>query len=695
MDKYSGKRLDGRYEIHELIGVGGMALVYRAYDTIDDRTVAIKILKDEFLGNAEFIRRFKNESKAIAVLSHPNIVKVYDVSFGDRIQYIVEEFIDGITLKDYLSQQKEIKWKEAIHFTVQILQALQHAHEKGIVHRDIKPQNIMLLQDGTIKVTDFGIARFSRSETRTITDKAIGSVHYIAPEQARGDLTDEKADIYSVGVMLYEMLTGQLPFEADNAVSVAIMQMQADPRPPKDINPAIPDGLEEITLRAMQKNPAQRYQSAAEMLADIEAFKRNPSIVFEYKYFSEDNAGNYANAIHTVKGSDAPVYDDDFEYEEVLDRQHRSGRKNKAMLVGIGILAAFLIVGIALGVAALIRSFNSEGEGDVEVPNFVGESITDILENEEYKDIFVFKQDNSKKNLDAEVGEILDQKPSAGMKVHKGTEITLYVNSGGKMVEIPDLTNYTAEDAAKELLEKYNLNSEVVEISDDTVEEGRVIRTDPPAGTSVAEKSVIVTLYVSGSSEGDMVAIPSELIGMNIDDARTYLLSMGLELGDTVAKDDTGEPEGTILETSPLPGVKVEKGTKINVVYSSGKMNPKTVKVNVALPTEVNYDVHVKAYLGSELMEESTINPSYNGIWQLSFDISENKELTIEIDGQKWAVYTLDFATGKSDQTWQGTYTPPVSSEESSEPEPPSSDPESGLESEMPVSSTPIEPTED
>ena len=201
MDKYTGKRLDGRYEIHELIGVGGMALVYRAYDTIDDRTVAIKILKDEFLGNEEFIRRFKNESKAIAVLSHPSIVKVYDVSFGDRIHYIVEEYIDGITLKDYLEQQKQIPWKEAIHFTVQILNALQHAHQKGIVHRDIKPQNIMLLQDGTIKVTDFGIARFAHSETRTMTDKAIGSVHYIAPEQARGDVVDGKTDIYSVGVM--------------------------------------------------------------------------------------------------------------------------------------------------------------------------------------------------------------------------------------------------------------------------------------------------------------------------------------------------------------------------------------------------------------------------------------------------------------------------------------------------------------
>lgn len=695
MDKYSGKRLDGRYEIHELIGVGGMALVYRAYDTIDDRTVAIKILKDEFLGNAEFIRRFKNESKAIAVLSHPNIVKVYDVSFGDRIQYIVMEYIDGITLKDYLSQQKEIKWKEAIHFTVQILQALQHAHEKGIVHRDIKPQNIMLLQDGTIKVTDFGIARFSRSETRTITDKAIGSVHYIAPEQARGDLTDEKADIYSVGVMLYEMLTGQLPFEADNAVSVAIMQMQADPRPPKDINPAIPDGLEEITLRAMQKNPAQRYQSAAEMLADIEAFKRNPSIVFQYKYFSEDTPGKYANAINTVKGSDAPAYDDNFEYEEVLDKQHSSGRKSKAMLVGIGILAAFLIVGIALGVAALIRSFNGDGEGDVEVPDFVGKSITEILENEEYKDVFVFKQDDSKKNLDAEVGEILDQKPTPGIKVRRGTEITLYVNSGGKMVEIPDLTNYTAEDAARELSEKYNLESTVIEIADDTVEEGRVIRTDPPVGTSVAEKSVVVKLYVSGTTEGDMVAIPSQLIGMDVDDARTFLMSMGLELGDTVSKDDTGKPEGTIIETSPLPGVKVEKGTKINVVYSSGKMNPKTVKVDVALPTEVKTDVHVKAYLGSELVDESTINPSYNGTWQLSFDISEDKELTIEIDGQKWAVYTLSFETGKADQTWQGSYTPPAPSEPSSEPEDPSESSGSEPGSDVPDPSVPIEPAED
>lgn len=287
--KYTGKRLDGRYEIQELIGVGGMAMVYKAHDILDDKIVAIKILKDEFLGNEEFIRRFKNESKAIAVLSHPNIVKVYDVSFGDRIQYIVMEYIDGITLKEYIEQQNVVPWKEAVHFTVQILQALQHAHEKGIVHRDVKPQNIMLLQDGTIKVTDFGIARINNGETKTITNKAIGSEHYIAPEQKKGGVTDGKADIYSVGVMLYEMLTGKLPFDADSAVSVAIMQLQNDPKPLREINENVPEGLEEITLRAMRKTPTQRYQSAREMLDAIETFRKNP-FAMKFKSDSEVNS---------------------------------------------------------------------------------------------------------------------------------------------------------------------------------------------------------------------------------------------------------------------------------------------------------------------------------------------------------------------------------------------------------------------
>lgn len=249
MDKYIGKKLDGRYEIRELIGVGGMANVYKAYDVVEARTVAVKILREEYMNNDEFMRRFRNESRAISLLDHPNIVKVYDVIFSNRIQSIVMEYIDGITLKDYIDQEKVLRWKEAVHFTVQILRALQHAHDKGIVHRDIKPHNIMLLSDGTIKITDFGIARFSRSTTKTITDKAIGSVHYISPEQASGAFTDARSDIYSLGVMMFEMLTGKLPFEADTLVSVAIKQIQSQPTLPRSINPDIPEGCRRTRTR--------------------------------------------------------------------------------------------------------------------------------------------------------------------------------------------------------------------------------------------------------------------------------------------------------------------------------------------------------------------------------------------------------------------------------------------------------------
>lgn len=285
MENYVGKRLDGRYEIRDVVGVGGMAVVYKAYDNIDDRIVAVKILKDEYLTNEEFRRRFKNESKAIAVLSHRNIVKVFDVSFGDRLQYIVMEYIEGITLKEYIEQKGVLDWREALFFSIQILRALQHAHDKGIVHRDVKPQNIMLLSDGTIKVTDFGIARFSHSETRTMTEKAIGSVHYISPEQAKGEITDEKADLYSIGVVFYEMLTGKLPFDADSAVSVALMQVNNEAAMPRTINPNIPLGFEQITMKAMQKNTRERYQSASEILMDLEELKRNPNVKFDYQKY--------------------------------------------------------------------------------------------------------------------------------------------------------------------------------------------------------------------------------------------------------------------------------------------------------------------------------------------------------------------------------------------------------------------------
>ena len=416
MDKYVGKRLDGRYEIQEIIGVGGMAVVYKAYDSIDDRVVAIKILKDELLNNEEFRRRFKNESKAIAVLSHPNIVKVYDVSFGDRLMYIVMEYIDGITLKEYIEQQKVIRWKEAVHFVEQVLRALQHAHDKGIVHRDIKPQNIMLLQDGTIMVTDFGIARFSRSDYRTITDKAIGSVHYVSPEQARGDVTDEKTDIYSVGVLLYEMLTGRLPFEGDSAVSVAIMQLQNEPPRPREINPDIPEGLEQITLKAMQKDPARRYQSAAEMLTDIEEFKRNPSIEFQYKYFIDDAPTKFIGREDISSTSALPA-------DTAEDEEEEDNVRSPLMPILLGVTGAFVLVLIVLGIIFLPRLFGDTGEV-LECPNLLGKVYDEVITSDEYKD-FTITLSNQGQDYSAEypAGQIMAQTPEAGRSLKGKHEI--------------------------------------------------------------------------------------------------------------------------------------------------------------------------------------------------------------------------------------------------------------------------------
>lgn len=645
MDKYTGKRLDGRYEIHELIGTGGMAVVYRAYDTIDDRTVAIKILKDEFLGNDEFIRRFKNESKAIAVLSHPNIVKVYDVSFGDRIQYIVEEYIDGITLKEYLNQQKEIKWKEAIHFTIQILRALQHAHEKGVVHRDIKPQNIMLLQDGTIKVTDFGIARFSRSETHTMTDKAIGSVHYIAPEQARGDLTDEKTDIYSVGVMLYEMITGRLPFEADSAVSVAIMQLQTDPKPPREINDAIPDGLEEITLKAMQKNPAQRYQSAAEMLRDIESFRRNPSISFQYKYFVDDKPTKYIDAINTVKSTEQPNYNDNYEYEEELGKAPKKKKKSTASLVIAGIASAFLIVAIGFTIAALFRNFNT-GVSEAPLPDFVGKTITEVQENKDYKDFNFITE--TKNDATQKVGVILNQSPKAGTTVKTTADITLTVNAGGKTLAMPDLINDSQEDAVA-ALKKLNLKYQILSVVDSKTAAGYVKNTDPVVGTQVIEGST-VKVYVSTGSGIEQVPVPN-VIDKNIEAAKADIIAAGLTVGEITSVDSDKEKD-VVIETNPLPTVQIEKGKAVAIVVSSGSGFEKTITVPVLLPKEVTHDIALKAYLGNELQQEKTVNPSYNDVCQLTFTgTSGKKQLIIQLDGSKYKVFTLDFDSGVPTQT--------------------------------------------
>ena len=644
MDRYTGKKLDGRYEIHEMIGMGGMAVVYRAYDTIDDRTVAIKILKDEFLGNEEFIRRFKNESKAIAVLSHPNIVKVYDVSFGDRIQYIVMEYIDGITLKEYLDQQKVVKWKEAVHFTVQILRALQHAHEKGIVHRDIKPQNIMLLQDGTIKVTDFGIARFSRNETRTMTEKAIGSVHYIAPEQARGDITDERADIYSVGVMLYEMLTGKLPFEADNAVSVAIMQLQSEPKPPREINPSIPEGLEEITLKAMRKETSQRYQSAAEMLNAIEQFRRNPTIRFQYKYFVDEKPTKYIDAIDNVK-SMVPMpesgYDDNYAYEEEEAAAKPAKSPVVHILAGVGI--AVVLVAIILLIIGFTRSCQTETVGDTEIPNFVGLMYDDVVNNEEYKFQFEKQLDHDETKPE---GMILAQDPQSSTKKYKeNAKVILTVNSNEVTTQVPDVTSRTEEEAVN-MIKDADLEPEVERIANDNTAAGVVITTNPEPESTV-NINTKVTIYVSQGPSEKTVKVP-QVINDSYEEAKKKIIAAGLKVANDPIRKDSDKPKDTVLECDPMEFVEVEEGTTVQLTISSGNKPEIEKEIHVQLPTEIDYEVSFVVIVDGEARPAKMLVPKYKDVETVKVTGRNGKKnVVIKIEGQEYWSYTVDFDSGE------------------------------------------------
>lgn len=659
MDKYIGKRLDGRYEIHELLGVGGMAYVYKAYDNIEKRWVAIKILKEELAGNSDFLRRFRNESKAIAVLSHPNIVKVYDVSFGDRIQYIVMEYIDGITLKQYIEQQGEIKWREALYFTVQILRALQHAHEKGIIHRDIKPQNIMLLEDGTIKVTDFGIARFSQAETQTMTDKAIGSVHYIAPEQARGGYINDKADIYSVGVMLYEMLTGQLPFVADNAVSVAIMQMQAEPTPPSRINPSIPKGLEEITMHAMEKNPAQRFPSAADMLEDVERFRRNPEIVFRYgEQVDRAYAGTSADIYGNVQQNAAPQkYNDNYEYEEEYVRSKNGARASNIIK---GIVAAVIVVALVVGgifgwryLQNLTASTNKTSD-EIVLPNFVGKIYaSDIEGNSEYADLtFEITYGNVPSK---QPGEVLRQTPAAGMTVKKGKTVSLTVNGEAEQVVVEDVKGYKQQDAY-DALKALNLSPKIQAVADDDTAVGYVVKTDPAAGSTVSTGTT-VTIYVSSGPSKESAVIPN-IVGYQYSTAKEELEAAGFVV--TAEYDDESDKdENTVLSVSPNEGEKAKTGSVVTVTVSSGKGAQKDVYYDIPLPGGVSDDLTMKIYVDGTLIETRTVNPSTSPYSNMTFTGKGRANLVITLNDQQYITAEIDYTTQSINVTSQQSYATP------------------------------------
>ncbi len=615
MDNFCGKRLDGRYEIKEIIGVGGMAVVYKAYDNIDDRIVAIKILKDEYLSNEEFKRRFKNESKAIAVLSHPNIVRVYNVSFGDRIQYIVMEYVDGITLKEYIEQQGVINWKETVHFMGQILAALQHAHDKGIVHQDIKPQNILLLQDGTIKVTDFGIARFSRADSNTTSDKAIGSVHYISPEQARGEVTDEKADIYSVGVVMYEMLTGQLPFQSDSAVSVAIMQLQKEAKRPREIVSTIPMGLEQITMRAMQKTPSSRYGSAAEMLMDINDFKRNPSIKFDYSYFVDQEPTKYIKANNLSNREHRVSTDNGAQVAE-------QSSMNKTTAVMMGAIAGFIVLALVIG--AIMFGIKNQ---KVEVPNFAGFNYYTQIENEsKYTDVFTFEIEMIE-NSTLDDGTVISQDPISSTKVNKGSTITLTIAQKNSILLDTSIIGMT-EEKAKSYLNQRGIISTVISEYSETVTPGCVIKTSPEVGSTVKIGSE-VALYIATDTK-ETVKMP-DIQGTSKEMAEELLKSKGLEVG-VVTEVNSDLEKGVVVQQSVEVDADVPVGSKIDFTVSNGIPPESSVEVFVTLPS-VNKTGILKIYINSVIFftsEELYLDGATKQFTLTGSGVDNNYTITID-----------------------------------------------------------------
>lgn len=637
MDNYVGKRLDGRYEVQEIIGVGGMSVVYKAYDNVDDRIVAIKILKEEFLNNEEFKRRFKNESKAIALLSHPNIVKVYDVNFGEKLQYIVMEYIDGITLKEYINKQGAITWNDALFFMTQILRAVQHAHDKGIVHRDIKPQNIILLKNGNIKVTDFGIARFSRSETRTLTEQAIGSVHYIAPEQAKGEYTDEKADIYSLGVVLYEMLAGSVPFEADSAVSVALMQLQADAKKLTDINPDIPLGLEQICIHAMQKDPMDRYQTATEMLLDIEEIIKDPKATFNYVSKVDTNPTIIVNK-NEVLSREEQHNDEIREHIDATEAKEHKKKVITAVTIGIIVLVAAIVL--------LVMGFtNGFSKSTTKLENFVGTSYDETYDaySSTYEIVAEYE-----KTSEYTPGTVISQDPVAGSKVLQGTKVKLTVAASEQDITVPNVYSYD-EDRAKQALEMSGLkHTKTVSVSSENVDDGKVVYTEPKANTVVSADQEI-TIYISSGPSTTVIKtykVP-DVDGLTQSTAENFLKKTGFKNISFVTQ-DSPIAKGIVISQSPAAGATAKETDSIKVVISSGMTTTTTEKmlktsVSIQLPRVIDKDGNY----GSD-----TINVSVDGSTYLNQTVTLNgKTLSMKVSGKDNVAQSIQVSLIKTGAT--------------------------------------------
>ena len=680
-DKYIGRLLDSRYEILEVLGTGGMAVVYKARCHRLNRLVAIKILKDDFSQDEEFRRRFHAESRAVAMLSHPNIVSVYDVSTSDDADYIVMELIDGITLKQYMEKKGVLNWKETLHFAIQIAKALDHAHSRGIIHRDIKPHNVMVLKNGSVKVTDFGIARVM-SKSNTLTKEALGSVHYISPEQAKGGRVDNRSDIYSLGVVMYEMMTGRPPYDGESPVAVAIQHINGKPQMPSTLNPNIPGGLEQIIIKAMSQEPAKRYPTATAMLTDMDEFRKDPTILFDYNNPSTgiDDAAVLAsqrkeeeppapppkNTAERVaaKAADTPVRRSAppqkkesagkparRRREEVVEDEEKS---NKVATIAVVLCSVVAIIAIGIFLVTLLGDGGAGQEQNlVVVPNLVNKDFNVASQTQDY----VLEIESKVYSDQFEKDRIIEQKIRANTKIERGSLVQVVVSAGPepKVKTMENLVGLDEEQAKKFLMNTQGISEERILVRREasaTVASGVIIKTEPVENTALTEDQIIY-LTVSTGPAVEMARVPG-VVGQNVELAQKLLNASGF-YNIEVQEVESSRPQGEVLYQSVTAQKEVSTETKIVlripkiIVVTVPTIPPETEQpddyvpkvVDIALPDDMMEDYVLTIYNGTTVVEERDIPVGTiytqvvlygKGTMQFQVMIAETIQWTITVD---------------------------------------------------------------